>query len=194
MAERRAIGTIDERGVMKLKNYILIPENMFEITRKLLNNDKYSDQITMLWLHIYTDCNQRTKDGWPSFSVHGVEMTNANIQILFRMQEFPFLCDHAMGMLEDAGMLKRCRKSIVIIPPWIKKRDRNTPEYKEWRFNVMKRDGFRCVTCGSANNLVAHHVVKWSDTAIGDPLRFDVKNGITLCHDCHLKEHGGRWR
>ena len=53
------------------------------------------------------------------------------------------------------------------------------------RFVVFKRDGFRCVICGSRHNLVCHHII---------PVRcggsHNLDNLITLCEDCHKKIHG----
>lgn len=64
--------------------------------------------------------------------------------------------------------------------------DRNTPGYKQWRGNVLLRDGYKCVICGSEDNLEAHHVkpvAKFPDLAL------DINNGITLCQRCHYEEH-----
>lgn len=63
---------------------------------------------------------------------------------------------------------------------------RNTYAYRQWRNAVIKRDGC-CHLCGSKNNLVAHHKKGFSEFP---ELRLDIDNGITLCHDCHVKLHG----
>ena len=178
-----------------MRKHIKIPNNLFEVTRTLLKDDSCADEITLFWLHVWTECNLKTKDGWPYFEVRGVEMTNKNIIIMFRMERYPSVfVGESIEKLEASGLMKRDANRLIVMPPWLKKRDRNTPEYKAWRFMVMQRDGFKCSNCGSINKLVAHHIVHWSDTEADDPIRFDLANGITLCHECHLKAHGGRWK
>lgn len=61
---------------------------------------------------------------------------------------------------------------------------RQSPQYRQWRDQVVKRDEYRCIWCKSKYNLEAHHLYSFA----GFPeLRFDIKNGITLCHSCHLQ-------
>jgi 5-methylcytosine-specific restriction endonuclease McrA len=69
---------------------------------------------------------------------------------------------------------------------------RFSTEYKRWRYDVFVRDHFTCQHCGDARggNLRAHHVRSFADYP---DLRFDVPNGITLCHDCHNGLHRGEW-
>ncbi len=70
---------------------------------------------------------------------------------------------------------------------------RNSPEYAAWRRSVLARDRFLCVLCGQVGGgLHAHHKQSWAEYP---HLRYDVNNGITVCHDCHFfKVHGGAWR
>lgn len=90
--------------------------------------------------------------------------------------------------------------------PWIKGKKgvkkRTEPKYKkrprkigiekqsklycEWMLNVIKRDEYKCQSCGVKEKLVAHHIVKWEDD---ESKRFDIKNGKTLCISCHCKLH-----
>lgn len=59
----------------------------------------------------------------------------------------------------------------------------NSPEWMRLRANVFRRDGFRCVDCGSTENLQAHHL---STLDYRNP---DISMLITLCNDCHMKRH-----
>ncbi len=63
-------------------------------------------------------------------------------------------------------------------------------EYRIWRLGVFKRDGFHCQGClgfcTRDNPLHAHHIKTFSQDK---ELRFSVSNGITLCKECHRKEH-----
>lgn len=63
---------------------------------------------------------------------------------------------------------------------------RNMPEYIEWRTAVFERDNYTCQSCGAKGRMNAHHIKSWSSFP---ELRFDINNGITLCFDCHAKEH-----
>ena len=57
-----------------------------------------------------------------------------------------------------------------------------------WREQVVKRDGKKCVICGSTERLEVHHIIPVSH----DPARkymYSPENGITLCHNCHALVH-----
>jgi len=65
---------------------------------------------------------------------------------------------------------------------------RNSTRYAIWRAKVFKRDNYMCVMCGARSGngtavyLNADHIKPWSQYV---KLRFDVKNGRTLCVECH---------
>jgi len=67
-----------------------------------------------------------------------------------------------------------------------KTRERQSPEYKEWRWKVFKRDGYRCKKCSQNGYLEAHHIQAFNDFP---KLRLEVSNGLTLCVSCHCKVH-----
>jgi 5-methylcytosine-specific restriction endonuclease McrA len=80
-----------------------------------------------------------------------------------------------------------CIKSIDIhtsIEKASSERDRNVMGYKKWRLAVFTRDYFRCQKCGSEENLEAHHIKPFS---VAPELMYIVENGLTLCHNCHMK-------
>lgn len=62
------------------------------------------------------------------------------------------------------------------------RRDFQSPEYKQWRLRVFKRDFFTCRMCARKEGIQAHHIRRWADFP---QLRFVVNNGITLCGICH---------
>lgn len=53
--------------------------------------------------------------------------------------------------------------------------------------NVYSRDGFKCridnESCGG--RIEAHHILGWKDYP---DLRYESKNGITLCHAHHPRK------
>ena len=62
---------------------------------------------------------------------------------------------------------------------------RNSPEIKDWRRKVFKRDNYTCQECGlRGGKLEAHHIKSFAKFA---DLRFDINNGTTLCVECHMK-------
>jgi 5-methylcytosine-specific restriction endonuclease McrA len=73
--------------------------------------------------------------------------------------------------------------------------DPNSYKYQKWRRLVMYRDGQCCQKCGlywmdnetgKSNRLHVHHI---KPKSIYPELTLEVSNGITLCSDCHRKEH-----
>ena len=64
--------------------------------------------------------------------------------------------------------------------------DRRSSKYKNWKKQVLTRDNYICQRCDSKENLVVHHIKKFSENK---QLRFDVNNGITLCQKCHKEVH-----
>lgn len=72
------------------------------------------------------------------------------------------------------------------------KRNYNDEEYAKFRKDVLIRDKRKCQmpNCNSKTSLQVHHIKKWSNA---HSLRYDIRNGITLCKKCHKsisgKEH-----
>lgn len=58
-------------------------------------------------------------------------------------------------------------------------------KYRKWRRTVFIRDEFTCKKCDKKHiYITAHHIKSWNDYP---ELRYDVKNGKTLCEECHEK-------
>ncbi|MEK6829672.1 MAG: HNH endonuclease [Nanoarchaeota archaeon] len=64
--------------------------------------------------------------------------------------------------------------------------NRKSPEYKEWRLAVFKRDNFQCIWGGKEHGreIEADHIqsVSWFPEQM-----LSLQNGRTLCVDCHKK-------
>lgn len=63
---------------------------------------------------------------------------------------------------------------------------------KEWqgiREHVMMRDNYLCVNCGAPAKEV-HHLIRLNPKNINDKaIACDASNLVSLCRDCHFKEH-----
>ena len=69
----------------------------------------------------------------------------------------------------------------------LKHPERNRYPAKMWVKAVKDRDGWKCVECDATDRLHAHHIKRWKDYA---ELRYEVSNGVTLCHKCNELAHG----
>lgn len=68
--------------------------------------------------------------------------------------------------------------------------ERNCAKTKQWVKDIFERDNWTCQECGSRNGngkniyLSAHHIKSWAKYP---KLRYSLKNGVTLCINCHKK-------
>jgi hypothetical protein len=61
-------------------------------------------------------------------------------------------------------------------------------EGNNWRQKVLWRDSYTCQHCDRKEKLQAHHI----NTKLKGGTNI-VKNGITLCEECHSSLHAGEW-
>jgi hypothetical protein len=69
----------------------------------------------------------------------------------------------------------------------INKKERNNPEYKQWRLEVYKKDNYKCKmeNCDCKGKIIAHHILPWHNFP---ELRYNINNGITLCQFHHPRK------
>lgn len=67
------------------------------------------------------------------------------------------------------------------------KGDRRSYAYSNWRKEVWNRDKFKCRIADEdcKGQLQAHHILRWVEYP---KLRYEVNNGITLCHFHHPRK------
>lgn len=72
-------------------------------------------------------------------------------------------------------------------------RDRRSSAYVTWRRQVWKRDGFACRINDSecSGRIEAHHILGYTEHP---KLRYEVNNGITLCHFHHPRKRKDEMR
>ena len=63
----------------------------------------------------------------------------------------------------------------------------DSKQYDTLHNQVLRRDGWRCQSCGTMSNLEVHH--KAFRSQAGDD---SEENLITLCNACHASLHDGR--
>ena len=100
-----------------------------------------------------------------------------------------------IAQLEKAGLVSPTQDELINVSyvtktkDQVRGRDRNDPRYTGWRTSVFNRDNYKCQLCGVGGYVIAHHINSWSKFP---DERFDIENGITLCRDCHKREHRHR--
>ena len=57
--------------------------------------------------------------------------------------------------------------------------------YADWALRVKQEDGWKCVLCGSTDNLTAHHW--YCSDHFAHAARYCIGNGVTLCYACHIR-------
>lgn len=57
--------------------------------------------------------------------------------------------------------------------------------YADWSLRVRSRDGFKCLLCGSTENITAHHW--YCSDHHAHAARYSMDNGATLCYACHIR-------
>lgn len=72
-------------------------------------------------------------------------------------------------------------------------KDRRSAAYRVWRKEVWLRDNFVCKIANPdcAGRIEAHHILGWK---AHPGLRYEVNNGITLCHFHHPRKRNDEMR
>ena len=160
--------------------YVKIPSNFFdyEVVKAM------EDSTVLLYLCMLTESYKKQPHG--ILKIADMDLTDEVISTWFCFDGI----ENKLEILASYGLIIREQKQIRIIKFWLGNRDRSSAEYRSWRMDVFKRDNFKCTSCGTKNDIQAHHIKQWKDNKNE---RYNVSNGITLCRKCHLKAHGGRW-
>lgn len=171
---------------MTLAERIKIPADFFDREPiKSIEAMPERDETILLYLHLLCETHKKNKNG--VFTIGKIVLTDAALQSVFPYSDI----GTRLETLEHYGLIKRSENNVRVFKFWEDLHDRNSLRYKEWRTSVFVRDGFRCQKCGTRRDIQAHHIKTWKNNK---ELRYEVSNGVTLCRDCHLQEHGGCWR
>jgi hypothetical protein len=65
--------------------------------------------------------------------------------------------------------------------------ERGGPLHKQWSLSVKKRDKWSCMVKDEncKGRMESHHIISWKEHK---ELRYDINNGITLCHFHHPRK------
>ena len=105
-------------------------------------------------------------------------------------------CDITVKYCKSCCQFLRERKRGNIHPLYKNGSGKVIPGIAKWSKKVRTRDNYTCQICGITSNeldlynIHAHHI---KDRKFYPELMFDVDNGVTLCRECHLKAHGGKF-
>lgn len=158
----------------------------------LIENLPNGDRILVVWFKLLCESNLKNSQGIKCYKIAKIDLTDDVLKTAFRYRHNDI--GSVLGVLEDAGFIKREQKQILVIPFWTDRHDRSSTRYKYWRKSVFDRDEYICQGCGTRKDLQAHHIIQWIDCSENKDLRYATENGITLCRKCHLEAHGGSWR
>jgi len=61
--------------------------------------------------------------------------------------------------------------------------ERVNPDYLKWRKEIIQRDKGYCRLCHSQDRLEVHHIHMFAKYP---SKRWNIENGIMLCHNCHI--------
>jgi len=104
-------------------------------------------------------------------------------------------------ILETRQKISKAHKGLMVGKKnwrWVKDRtklqkygddnkDRRSSAYRNWRMQIWLRDNFKCKIANQDCNgkIEAHHILGYTEYA---ELRYEINNGITLCHAHHPRE------
>jgi len=91
---------------------------------------------------------------------------------------------------KSCGIEKRSGRNAYQWNPLLSDEDRKDRRlvdgYKKWIKQVYQQNKWTCQKCENKKHINAHHIQNY---ASHPDLRMDIKNGITLCRDCHIQFH-----
>lgn len=141
-----------------------------------------SREARLLYIFFWSVCDDQNQvrlevDGVPIFKKHpGILGVNSvdSVSELLELGVIMFIEPETLQVLPSSGLGSRRdnRLSTVSIKAW-----------QRLRHYVFKRDGYKCVYCGSPDNLQADHVVPYSKGGLDDST-----NLVTACRKCNVRK------
>lgn len=120
------------------------------------------------------------KKGWKRLLL-GKEYPSEAINLFLELKDNHF---------KNPEAIKKRKDTFFVDCPWDIPRAEQYkhPNWQRMRLMVLKRDGFKCVDCKGLNKTLHVHHLKYSKH--GKVWEVPIWYLVTLCEDCHSKEHG----
>lgn len=163
---------------------------MIKEVRKIRNGNALVDY----YIFKCDSCGSDIEESWPH--IQPSKGTHICTDCAFKTEQIDekeylassgFLIDSFHAAVDPEGKIKIWQGSKT--PAWVRSesKQRNTPEYADWREKVFESDNYTCQVCGQCGGeLTAHHIKSFKNHP---ELRTDVNNGVTLCLECHKEQH-----
>lgn len=164
------------------KNKISLSNSIKDLDNELIKKD-YLKGMTLIEIgkkfnvHFSTISNRLKKLKVLTRTIHQSKEWRKRISDASKGKKHPKLSgeNHYLWIKDRT---KLCRIS--------KQGERRTSAYFYWRKQVWLRDNFKCKIANPncKGRIEAHHILGWTDYP---ELRYEISNGITLCHHHHPK-------
>jgi len=127
--------------------------------------------------------------GW-AYRMVGKEVPDSIVAEFLRLKDFHFKRKHEKGLPVKKKFL--VANHILNFAPVTSRLTHQSqylhPNWQMMRLHVFQRDNYTCVDCGSIDKtLHAHHLKYIRDKYVWEVPHWYI---VTLCEDCHSKEHG----
>lgn len=158
------------RGLINMNKICLQCKKEFKIQLYRKDTAIFCSHSCVAKFHNKKEKHPMWKGGLPKCLDCNIELSNyENKRCVF----------HARVIGERNGMWVKDRTKLVK-----NEKKHLDGQYREWMFTVKKRDDWRCKINNKQckGRLEAHHILNWKQYP---ELRYEVNNGITLCHAHH---------
>jgi len=202
--QKLGVARVDEQRVSGGAN---MPNGGFiKLHRSILDWEWYGDRNVMcMYLHLLLTANTAAEDHYITVINRGQIMATID-RLVCDVGLKPNEVKTALKKLQKTGYIEVSRVSAFMVitvlnydsivngelcfnpsegkPRW---RERSIPGYEKWRRAVLRRDKYTCQNCGKTNCVLhVHHIKSFAQYP---ELRLTVRNGITLCRECHIHKH-----
>jgi len=129
----------------------------------------------------------KKRRGWPA-QIIGKDLPREAIELFLSLKDAHFNPEK----LERLQIKKTGRGAKLNFEPCVKIMSWSDqylhPNWQKMRLYIFRRDQFRCVDCRATDKpLHAHHLKYIAGKYVWEVPHFYI---VTLCEDCHSKEHG----
>lgn len=155
-------------------------------TKESFQNDKYLSQIV---IH-KTDIKENEVYFIVKFATHLILFNNSFYEVKVSASESEYTKEELAYFIKEKiykanKKFEQIKKQVQLYEKFETKNEseRREPISEEVRFEVWRRDGGKCVICGSQKNLEFDHIIPFSKGGSST-----ARNIQLLCQDCNRKK------